>query len=159
MKKMTLVLISIITIFSLIACTNTTKETDKKYDINKVKTSEKFEIILTSANLVENSFNTDTKRDTLELGVKAKNRSNTEADIGTGDFYIEGNKGKKYTFTGSENNFGGVLKPNEMLSGKGYYSIPENFRGKEIVVIYQPFKSTEQVKWNILIPAKVVKDK
>ncbi|WP_149023471.1 hypothetical protein [Listeria grayi] len=58
-------------------------------------------------------------------------------------------KVKKYTFTGSENNFGGEVKPAKTIKGKGYYSVPINMR--EAVVIYKPFQSTEQQKWNIKV--------
>lgn len=151
---------SILIIFLICLFTACSASKDKKVDdINKMKTSESFEITLTSVKLVENNLNTDVKHDTLELGVKAKNISKKDADIGTGDFYILGQKNKKYTFTGNESNFGNVVKPGKELAGKGYYSIPESARGDDMVVIYKPFKSTEQIKWSISIPKNLVKVK
>lgn len=127
-------------------------KTAKELGLDVTKKTETFSVKLTSAKIVENELNTDVNNVTLELGVEAKNISKEEAGIGTGDFTIKAEDGKTYTYTGSEKNFGDVIKPEGDLKGKGYYSIPKN--SKKVVVIYKPHQSTEQLKWDIEIPEK-----
>lgn len=160
MKKLYIVL-SLILSLILVACTNNAEQEKHadKGNLNLNKTTQNFEVKLTSVKLIDNDLNTDVGHMTLELGVTAKNISKKTTDIGTGDFYLQDQKGKKYTFTGSEQNFGDLIKPDSVIKGKGYYSIPEDSKGEKMVVIYKPFKSTEQVKWDIIIPNSISKDK
>lgn len=159
MKKGLLAFICIFLLLILTAChqnaaEKTNKDTKREKininnELNQEKKTDKFQIKLTSAKLIENPWNPDNRRLTLELGVYAKNKSKSKQTIGTGDFQIYDKKGKKYTFTGSENNFGGEVKPAKTIKGKGYYSVPINMR--EAVVIYKPFRSTGQQKWEIKV--------
>ncbi|PEF43426.1 hypothetical protein CON22_26115 [Bacillus cereus] len=151
-KTTVLLLISSIMLVAIVGCSNNGKE-DKKgskdLGLNISKKTDILSIKLTSAKIVENELNTDVDHVTLELGVEAKNLSKEDADIGTGDFTIKTEDGKTYKFTGSENNFGDVIKSGETIKGKGYYSIPKD--KKKMIVIYKPYKSTEQLKWDIEI--------
>lgn len=151
-KTILFLVISTVMLGVLIGCSNNdkgTKKSSKQVGLNIEKKTEDFSIKLTSAKIVENELNTDVDHVTLELGIEAKNLSKEEAGIGTGDFTIKTEDGKTHKFTGNENNFGDVIKSGETLKGKGYYSIPKD--QKKLVVIYKPFQSTEQLKWDIEI--------
>ncbi|WP_236637302.1 DUF4352 domain-containing protein [Listeria sp. SHR_NRA_18] len=151
MKKLVVVFFaSIIGIVALGGCSNNSVIDDSEW--NTAKKTGKFEIQITSAELVDNNLNTDIGHETLRLALKAKNISKEAAPIGSGDFYLKDKDGKKYTFTGSESSLGDVVKAGKTIEGYGYYSIPKE--SKKMMVVYKPFQSTDQLKWEITIPGK-----
>ncbi|PEO38857.1 DUF4352 domain-containing protein [Bacillus wiedmannii] len=124
--------------------------TEKKTELNTAKKTETVELKINSAKIVENNLNTDVNHVTLELDVEAKNLSQNPISVGTGDFIVKAADGKEYKFTGNENNFGDEIEPGKTLKGKGYYSIPE--KEQDVLVIYKPYQSTDQLKWDIGTP-------
>lgn len=156
-KQLLIIVIAGISVLMIAGCNNKVKETNKSVDkktteINVAKKTTDFSITLTKAKIVDNELNTDPNHVTLELSVEAENISKEDVGIGSGDITIRNENGETFKFTGNENNFGDVVEPGKTLKGKGYYSIPEN--SKNLVVIYKPYKSTEQLKWSIGTPKK-----
>lgn len=156
-KQLLVIVIAGISILMIVGCNNKVKETNKsedkkKTEINVAKKTTDFSMKLTEAKIVDNELNTDPNHVTLELSVEAENISKEDIGIGSGDITIKNAKGETFKYTSNENNFGDVVKSGKTLKGKGYYSIPED--SKNLVVIYKPFKSTEQLKWSIGTPKK-----
>ncbi|MEQ6206856.1 DUF4352 domain-containing protein [Enterococcus mundtii] len=114
-------------------------------ELGKTKTTDEFEITVKQAEIVDNPLNTDLGHSTLKVDVSAKNITNKEQSIGTGDFKIKDAKGDEYTFTSSDNNFGDVVQPGKTIDGSGYYSIPNDMKAG--VIIYNPYESSSQQKW------------
>ncbi len=114
-------------------------------ELGKTKKTDEFEITVKKAEIVDNPLNTDLGHTTLKVEVSAKNISDKEQSIGTGDFKIKDEDGNEYTFTSSDNNFGDVVQPGKTLNGSGYYSIPNDMKAG--VIIYNPYESSSQQKW------------
>lgn len=114
-------------------------------ELGKTKKTDAFEITVTSAEIVDNPLNTDLGHTTLKVGVSAKNISKEETGIGTGDFKVKDAEGNEYTFTGSNDNFGDVVKAGDTIEGYGYYSIPNDMKAG--VIIYNPYRTDTQQKW------------
>ncbi|WP_225535256.1 MULTISPECIES: DUF4352 domain-containing protein [unclassified Enterococcus] len=147
-----LVVLSSVIVGIVTGCSNakieTTESSESKTivsELKKTKSTENFEVTIISAKIVENELNTDVGKRTVELDVRAKNITDEDQSIGTGDFVIVGEDGKEYAFTGNENNFGDAVSAKKTLEGKGYYSIPNDMNYG--VIVYNPFQSTEQLKW------------
>ncbi|MBC1435279.1 DUF4352 domain-containing protein [Listeria rocourtiae] len=151
MKKLVVVfLASIIVTVVLGGCSSNSVVDDSEW--NTAKKTGKFEIQVTSAELIDNNLNTDVGHETLKLAVQAKNISKEAVPIGSGDFYLKDEDGKKYTFTGSESSLGDVVKAGKTIEGYGYYSIPKE--SKKMMIVYNPFQSTDQLKWEMTVPGK-----
>lgn len=117
-------------------------------ELGKTKKTDEFEIKVTSAEIVDNPLNTDLGHTTLKVGVSAKNISKEEAGMGTGDFKVKDAEGNEYTFTGSDDNFGDVVKAGDTIEGYGYYSIPNDMKAG--VIIYNPYRTSTQQKWEAI---------
>lgn len=115
----------------------------------KTKKTDDFEITVNSAEIVDNPLNTDLGHTTLKVGISAKNISNEEVGICTGDFKVKDADGNEYTFTGSNDNFGDVVKAGDTIEGYGYYSIPNDMEVG--VIIYNPYRTDTQQKWEAVL--------
>ncbi|MBC2170249.1 DUF4352 domain-containing protein [Listeria booriae] len=157
MKKLMLCALSVLTMFTLVACGVTPEEpaNNKQKDSTKVAkddTVKNQEVKLTkkvrgTELTVEHIKQTLIKKQKhLELQFSLTNHSSTDQGVGANDFRIEADDGKTYRIDGTKVNFGDVIAPHETLTGSAYFVIPE--KTKSINIVYQPEEKMEAA-WNI----------
>ncbi|MEB9553154.1 DUF4352 domain-containing protein [Bacillus cereus] len=126
------------------------KQQSMNSEIGKEKKLNGIKMKITEVNFVEDdSISEDEKL--LQVKFDINNAGEEGFGIGSGDFYIQDQDGKKYEMYGREDNFGNLIQPNESLQGNGYYKIAKD--AKELVVVYSPIatqgETTKDLNWKI----------
>ncbi|EUJ23148.1 lipoprotein [Listeria grandensis FSL F6-0971] len=148
----------------LAGCSNTasgdknevkTEQKAVKRELNKAKTVNEIVMKITNATTIKDDT-LEQGQEMLQLKFEIKNGSKAEYGIGSGDFYIQDEAGKKYTMTGREDNFGAAIKAGATLKGNGYYAVPKN--AKKLTVVYDQVmnkaKDKKTISWFIGTPTK-----
>lgn len=165
LKRMKKIIIVAMSAVLLASCSNTatgdkneakTEQKAVKTDLNKAKTINEITMKITHAAMIKEET-LEQGQEMLQLKFEIKNDSKAEYGIGSGDFYIQDEAGKKYTMTGREDNFGAVVKAGATLKGNGYYAVPKN--AKKLTVVYDQVmnkaKDKKTISWFIGTPTPV----
>ncbi|MBC1559588.1 DUF4352 domain-containing protein [Listeria booriae] len=145
MKRLTLGALVLIAAMFIAACGQTK---DEVKDDRSAKTYQNIDFKVKHVTTTKKG--NDGKKDLVRIEMAIENNDVAEVGVGGGDFKVKPNGGKEMEVAPGTANFGDMIKPGKILTGKITYEIPANT--KSLQLLYQPDGKKTELSWELAVP-------